>query len=282
MNRVSRFLRTVLRTSVLASIFFFGWLFFMGFMALPLGLVNRFLPRSRRFTRAFFEGFYRLLIRALVAVRALSIEFERGEKYLDLGSPAIYVGNHRTLLDVLILLSRVSDSSCLARALAGPAIKHRDKRSAMPAHWRAFIQMPMKMAGYVPMPADTSNPIHVVDTFRRCLREIDDGRSFIVFPEGTRSRTGHLGPFQDFAFKLATRACVPVVPVVFDVQAGFMTRGIIMNDDEMGRFRITVLPPIHPDSKTSARDLSVEVRHKIKGVLEKNVCGTDERSGHAR
>src|SRR5690606_23803319 len=41
-----------------------------------------------------------------------------------------------------------------------------------------------------------------------------DGGVVIIFPEGTRSRTGELQPFKKGAFTLALEAQVPVIPAV--------------------------------------------------------------------
>ena len=42
---------------------------------------------------------------------------------------------------------------------------------------------------------------------------VRDGKSLMVFPEGTRTPDGHLQEFKHGAFKIAVRAKVPVVPV---------------------------------------------------------------------
>ena len=51
------------------------------------------------------------------------------------------------------------------------------------------------------------------------------GKSFLVFPEGTRSRTGELLPFKKGAFLVALRAQAPVVPVAIAGAREAMRKG---------------------------------------------------------
>lgn len=50
-------------------------------------------------------------------------------------------------------------------------------------------------------------------SFAQAVEMIHEGDSFVVFPEGHRTRDGRLGPFYPGAFKLAVAAGVPVVPM---------------------------------------------------------------------
>ena len=61
------------------------------------------------------------------------------------------------------------------------------------------------------------------------------GRAVVVFPEGSRSRGGALGPFRSGGFRLAARASVPVVPVGLDG-----TRDLLPAHGELRRASVAV------------------------------------------
>ena len=47
-------------------------------------------------------------------------------------------------------------------------------------------------------------------------KEVQQGRNYIIFPEGTRSKNGNvMGEFHGGSFRCATKSKVPVVPLVF-------------------------------------------------------------------
>jgi len=54
---------------------------------------------------------------------------------------------------------------------------------------------------------------------------VDRGMPVMIFPEGTRSRDGRMGPFKPGAFRLAIEAQVPVVPVAVTGSAYGMPKG---------------------------------------------------------
>ena len=51
-----------------------------------------------------------------------------------------------------------------------------------------------------------------VRSLKRAAEKVRAGASVIVFPEGTRSRTGEMGPFKSGGFHLAIEAGVPILP----------------------------------------------------------------------
>jgi len=51
---------------------------------------------------------------------------------------------------------------------------------------------------------------------REAVRRLEGGACLVVFPEGTRTRDGHIGPLQHGILAVADRAGVPIVPAVVD------------------------------------------------------------------
>jgi 1-acyl-sn-glycerol-3-phosphate acyltransferase len=70
----------------------------------------------------------------------------------------------------------------------------------------------MKRFGNVPVP-DVRKPADLKRMWRMTRDAFDRGTSLIVFPEGKRTRTGHVDGFQDGVFRLAQQLGMPVVPV---------------------------------------------------------------------
>src|SRR3989441_3518769 len=69
----------------------------------------------------------------------------------------------------------------------------------------------MLAVGHVPI--DRTARKRAFEAYDEAARMIRGGTSVVVFPEGTRSRTGELLPFKNAPFGLAIAAQVPVVPV---------------------------------------------------------------------
>ncbi len=70
----------------------------------------------------------------------------------------------------------------------------------------------MKRFGNVPV-SDIRGPKELKRLWRLTQLAVDSGVSLIVFPEAKRTRTGHLGEFEDGGFRLAQQLGVPIVPV---------------------------------------------------------------------
>ena len=72
------------------------------------------------------------------------------------------------------------------------------------------------VGGFVPV--DRENRERAIAALHRGAQSLRDGNSFLIFPEGTRSRTGQLLPFKKGGFIMAIEAQSPIIPVA--VQGG--------------------------------------------------------------
>ncbi len=63
-----------------------------------------------------------------------------------------------------------------------------------------------------------------LDTIARTVDEIKGGKGLLMFPEGTRSKTGELMPLKSGLFVVAAQAGADVIPcrIIYDTPTGFM------------------------------------------------------------
>jgi 1-acyl-sn-glycerol-3-phosphate acyltransferase len=98
-------------------------------------------------------------------------------------------------------------------------------------------------------------------------KKITGGTSVLFFPEGTRSRSGRLGPFKKGAFKMALDLGLPILPVTIRG-----TRAILPPDTLdifPGRAELIIHSPIETGGvgDASLDELMEEVRSRVKAPL---------------
>ena len=121
-----------------------------------------------------------------------------GLEHIPRDQPVIYASNHSSMFDIWALFA----------ALPG-SVRFVAKRQLfkIPLLGRAMLA-----AGHIPI--DRAGGKKAFEAYDEAARTIQRGTSsIVVFPEGTRSRTGELLPFKNAPFGLAIAAQVPIVPV---------------------------------------------------------------------
>lgn len=112
--------------------------------------------------------------------------------------PVIYVSNHSSMFDIWALSATLPGS-----------VRFVAKRELFRI---PLLGAAMRAAGHIPI--DRAARKKAFEAYDDAARMIRGGISSpVVFPEGTRSRTGELLPFKNAPFGLAIAAQVPVVPV---------------------------------------------------------------------
>ncbi len=141
----------------------------------------------------------------LAILRGLGLMRFRREGVADrLGEPGtLLVANHPTLIDAVAILSCMPHGSCIT------------KRSNTSDPTMSGV---IAAAGYVPNAGGRA----VVEACAASLRE---GRSLLLFPEGTRSPEGRLGPFHRGAAWIALETGRDLVPVFVTCDPPTLMRG---------------------------------------------------------
>ena len=74
------------------------------------------------------------------------------------------------------------------------------------------------------IPLDRQNPRDAIRVINEGVKNLKDGYSMMIFPEGTRSLDGKTLPFKKGSLKLAIKAKVPIVPVTIDAHSHHLKR----------------------------------------------------------
>lgn len=127
-----------------------------------------------------------------------------------------------------------------------------------------FLGWMMRMAGDIPV--DRGNKDSGAQAIANMAQHIRDGGSVVLFPEGTRSTTGSLGPFKDGAFKLAIETQAPILPMVLTGCGSALPKGGWVLGQAHAYARLHVLPPVHTHGLT-AEDVG-PLRDRVRALME--------------
>jgi 1-acyl-sn-glycerol-3-phosphate acyltransferase len=147
-------------------------------------------------------------VRLALFLSGIRFRVEGGEQ-APIDRPAVYCANHQSNVDPPVLFEALHPRMHIL-------YKHEIDR--IPILARAF-----RLGGFIPI--DRRNRESASRSIEAGARSIQAGNSFLIFPEGTRSRTDELLPFKKGGFVMALKARAPIVPVAIQGGRAALRRG---------------------------------------------------------
>jgi 1-acyl-sn-glycerol-3-phosphate acyltransferase len=176
-----------------------------------------------------------------------------GRDHLPLERAAVYCSNHQSNVDPPVLFDALHPRM---------HILYKQEIDAIPLLARAF-----RLGGFIPV--DRRNKEAAMRAIERGAQSIRSGNSFLIFPEGTRSRSNDLLPFKKGGFIMAIKAQAPIVPVAIQGGRDAMRKGSWLIRPVTITIRVGV--PIETKGVTlDERDeLIARVRASIEALIAK-------------
>ncbi len=175
----------------------------------------------------------------------------RGMENIDIARPYIFMSNHTSH----------ADSPALALVIPHPLHWVFKKELArIPVFGWALLACGQIMV-------DRTSPEKARTALEEALSGLSGNNSVLIYPEGTRSRDGSLGPFKKGGFWMALKGELPIVPVRVSG-----SREVVAADTlriRPGTVTVEILPPIGTRGKRS-----VDIPELMRRVREAMLAGT--------
>ena len=205
------------------------------FIALPIIFVATVLTSLITILGGFIPahvfGYYpgRIWSKVVLRVLLLPIHVE-GREHLHPRQSYVFVANHQGPVDIFLIYGYL-----------GRNFKWMMKKALrkMP-----LVGVACEKARHIFV--DKSGPKAIKETIDKARATLQNGTSLVVFPEGSRTFTGHMGLFRKGAFQLADDLQLPVVPVTIDGSFDVLTRMAGFNFVHWHPLRLVIHEPIPP------------------------------------
>lgn len=186
-----------------------------------------------------------------LAVKSGNVEIKAyGIEHIPQAGGFLMYGNHQGLFDVVAMVNTcdVPLAAVFKKELSGiPFVKE------IVACTKSFA-------------LDRENARQSLEVIQNVTKEVQTGRRYVIFPEGTRSKNGNrMGEFHGGSFKCALKAKCPVVPVAFiDSFKPLDQKGC-----SPVSMQIHYLPPIPYEEYQTMK--AVELAALVRGRIEETI-----------
>jgi 1-acyl-sn-glycerol-3-phosphate acyltransferase len=165
--------------------------------------------------------------------------------------PAIFIGNHASLFDPPLMISTLP---------CRPVFMAKRELARVP-----FLGWVIWLADFIFI--DRGHRGAARRSLKQAALRIRAGQSIVAFPEGTRSRDGHLLPFKKGPFLLALEAGVPLVPFAIHGGVEILPKGTWRVHG--GPYLIRVGAPLEPGDYANPEALRMAAEAAVRGLMGK-------------
>ena len=175
-----------------------------------------------------------------------------GRENVDPKQSYVFVANHQSFLDVFAVYGWLPNN-----------FKWLMKKEIRRV---PFVGTACAVAGHIFV--DRSNPRAALQSMEKVKKELVDGISTVIFPEGTRTKTGEIGRFKQGAFKIAMDMELPVVPITLNGFYKAMPSGQPFANP-FSHLSLHIGKPIDISHFTDINEAMVHVREKVEQGIVK-------------
>lgn len=179
------------------------------------------------------------------------------EVFANVDAPVIFASNHQSHIDTHVILAtmppNIRNQTAVAAAfdhfadIHGTSMKKRLLQFIVAAIWHAFGIERVK------------SPI---SSIRTMLELLDLGWSIVIYPEGTRSRSGSICRFKPGLAVIAKKSGRPVIPIC--VQGGLHVLPEATYIPRSGTIHVTYGEPLHFSQDESSTDFMSRVESAVR------------------
>lgn len=162
---------------------------------LVLLLIGKFNPMAKKRASLAIVGWAFRVVAFLSGVKKTVI----GEENVPKDQAVLYVGNHRSIFDIVLTYPRVPNPT-------GFISKKEVLKVPLLNIWMIYLDC---------LFLDRSDLRKGLEMILTAIEKVKNGISIFIYPEGTRNKTDKpLGEFHKGSFKIAQKTGCPIVPVV--------------------------------------------------------------------
>lgn len=215
------------------------YIVYQTFVAIPLIILASVITSLTTIIGCFlgdghFWGYYpgKLWARFICTVLLLPVKVE-GREHLDKNQSYVFVANHQGFFDVFIIYGYLC----------------RNFKWMMKQQLRKMPFVGPACAAASHIFVDKRGASKIRATYDKARDTLRGGMSLVVFPEGARTFTGHMGFFRRGAFMLADELQLPVCPLTINGSFNVMPRMRDWRYVEWHPLTLTIHKPIQPKGK---------------------------------